>query len=212
MTLVAGCATAEPPPAAPTTTTSTTKPTTTAEAKLLPVPLTGPRPTILSYDQMRRMVPDAPESAPLRVRAEQTLRQETLFMANVAGKVTAHCTEDLSDCRSTYNGITIPWGVGSDTRIEPRGPFPGTKEYTFYPLKAVVTSVSAYHDIWPDGPESSVRCDRLPKAFLVETGTSMDGADSGYRCQILQVPDENNVRRWREFGLFVEEDGSIFWR
>ena len=201
--LLAGCASvepsAEPRPAA-------RNPPATAETELLPRELSGPVPDLLDYYEVQRLLPDEPETAPLRVRAEKKLRQATLLMAGVDGRVTARCTADLSECGSTYNGIAIPWEVSSDTLIEPRATLPGTTEYGFRPLKALVTAARAYRQLWPTGPEYPVWCDELPDAFLAELGSG-----TGHRCQQLLGPDENNVRQWREFSMQVEGDGSVLW-
>lgn len=206
--LLAGCVSveprAEPGPA-------TSGPPTTAETELLPKELSGPSPKLLDYHEVQRLLPDEPETAPLRVRAEQTLRQETLRMAGVEGRVTARCTDDLSDCRSTYDGLAIRWEVSSETLIEQHGPLPGTTGYSFRPLKALVTAEMAYRQLWPTGPEYPVRCEELPAAFLADLGGPSAAAATGYQCQQLLGPDENNVRHWREFSLHVEEDGSVFW-
>jgi hypothetical protein len=196
----------------PATTASSAPPSPVVVGRELPFKITGEQAGLLTADGIRAAEPG--KSGPGVSFTEQVLpelRQKTLDMGRVPGKITAaSCAGGQIKlapmagtwCTVVFRGLRVDWNVviGHEYRWGD-----GVVPYTVHPRMRILTAKLVYDHAWRGFRSMSdqVRCDKLPEIWLADKGKS-----TGYSCQYLRSVGDGE-RRWVDQDIFVWDDGEF---
>lgn len=201
---------ASPSPTTPSTSSSPISAPTVTEGVELPVRITGERPELFKGNQAEldaALPPPPGQDASVTDKVLHELREDTLRLAGVPGRITAaSCTSgkipnkagESTGCTIVYEGVEVTWAVV----IESVGWT--SVSYRKYPPKtAVLVDTGVYGAFWESYRNQSdeLRCDTIPHISTVELDR-----DTGFKCQYL----DRARSRWINVPVIVRQFGVQF--
>ncbi|MFF8639659.1 hypothetical protein [Streptomyces sp. NPDC015345] len=188
-----------------------------AAVKKLPVVVDSAEPELIGTDLGRSAMglPPPPGSdASLTEKVLDEIREKTLGMAGIRAQVGARCEGDevtvkkgeWTVCTATYRGVKLAWEVLVE---DVTGGGAWTVQFIDYhvfpPDSGVLLAKAVQGRFWDQYRKDAkeLRCDKMPPLKRVALG-----ADTGYRCQYLDV--EGDAPRWVNAKVFLEEFGPVF--
>lgn len=177
-----------------------------------PVKITGPQAGLLTQEQVIAAEPNrAGPGVSITEQVVAELRQRTLAMARLSGKITsARCAGGKVTlapmagtwCTVVFRGLRVDWNVVIDHDYRVGS---GVVHYTVHPRKRILSAKAVYDSAagYLPGMSDQVRCDKLPEIWLADVRKS-----TGYFCQYLKPPF-NGERRWVDLDVVVRADGQV---